>query len=178
MQLRVPSLALILFAACGPRADASNAAAAPPSIELSTAEFFDYQGGQLRAHGFADTVFYRRDTGDANAAAARIELSGRRPAQGGRGGGATWIQAPTAVGNPLAQSLDGSGGVTLRSESGDRGSTDRASYRGQEGRAFGKSPVAMSGPGYQLRAPGFTLDTLHDRLDLGPATLLTRGPTP
>jgi hypothetical protein len=147
----------------------------PPSIELASAEIFDYQGGELRAHGFADEVFYRRDTGDAKATATRVELSNHHQIEGGRGGGATWLAAPTAEGNPLAQRVDGSGGVTLRSQAGDHGSTDRASYRGQEGRASGSSPVMLWGPGYQLQAPGFTLDTLQDRLDLGPATLVTRG---
>ncbi len=164
-----------VFVACGLRAGKGVATPAPPSIELSGAEIFDYQDGELRAHGFADAVLYRRDTGDAKATATRVEISSHRQSAGGRGGGATWIEAPTADGNPLAQSVDGSGGVTLRSEAGDHGRTERASYRGQEGRAYGKSPVALWGPGYQLQAPGFTLDTLHDQLDLGPAILLTRG---
>jgi hypothetical protein len=168
----------LLVTACGLRAVATVGAPVPPSIELASAEVFDYQGGELRAHGFADTVFYRRDTGDAKAAAGRVEFASRRQSRDGRIAGATWIEAPTAEGNPLAQSVDASGGVTLSSESADRGKTDRASYRGQEGRAFGKSPVALWGPGYRLEGPGFTLDTLHDRLDLGPATLVTKGQAP
>jgi hypothetical protein len=178
MQFAAPSLVFLLCAACGPRAVANPGVSAPPSIELAGAEIFDYQGGELRAHGFADEIFYRRDTGDAKATATRVEFSNHHQAEAGRGGGATWIAAPTAEGNPLGQSVDGSGGVTLYSEAGDHGSTARASYRGQEGRAFGRSPVSLWGPGYQLEAPGFTLDTLHDRLDLGPATLLTRGRSP
>ncbi len=169
---------MYLGSSCGLRTVDSPTTATPPSIELASAEVFDYQGGELHAHGFADKVFYRRDTGDAKATAARVELASRRQGQGGRAAGATWIEAPTAEGNPIAQSVDGSGGVTLRSESGDHGTTERASYRGDQGRAFGNSPVALWGPGYQLQAPGFALDTLHDRLDLGAATLLTQGRSP
>jgi hypothetical protein len=173
--MRLAIVLLVLSSGCGPRSAAVGATLPPPSIQLETAEFFDYQGGDLRAHGFADQVLFRRDTGDAQGKAVRVELPARRPAQAGRGGGATWIAAPIAGGNPVAQSIDGSGGVTLRTEAGDHGATAEASYRGQDGRAFGKSPVALSGPGYQIQAPGFTLDTLHDRLDLGAATLVTHG---
>lgn len=170
-----PSLALCAIVGCGRRA-VVRGEAPPPSVELLLAESFDFRGDALRAHGFAERVLYRRDTGDAVATVARVQFPDRRT-EGTAAGEAT-VGAPRASGNPLEQRVDASGGVRLETESGDRGSTDRASYRGREGRAFGDQPVQLAGPGYQVAAPGFTLDTVTDRLDLGAATLLTQGRAP
>lgn len=161
---------------CGIRSEPSGQAS-PPSLELFGAESFDFRGDVVRAHGFADRVVFRRDTGDAEATRGRVEFPDRRAA-GGTGAPSNAkvrIDAPRARGNPLDQRVDAEGGVRLVSDSGDHGTTERASYRGREGEAFGDRPVRLSGPGYQLSSPAFTLNTVSDQLDLGPATLLTQG---
>ncbi len=170
---RVAGLALFLLVACG--VPSEPAAPAPPSIELFSAESFDYRGTELRAHGFADHVLYRRDTGDARGERVKAIFPSRARSADQRATGATSIDAPRAWGNPLAQSADGEGGVRLATESGDRGATERASYRGEQGRAFGDRPVRLEGPGYTVEGPGFQLDTAHDRLDLGKAELVSTG---
>jgi len=150
----------------------------PPSIELRGAETFDYQENRLRAHGFADRVLYRRDTGDGQAERVRLTLFGTRAAAARGGAASVLLTAPLARGNPTGQDVEAEGGVALASAAGDRGETLRASYHGREGRAAGRDPVHLWGKGYDLHAPGFTLDTWHDRLDLGPARLVARGEAP
>jgi hypothetical protein len=172
-----PSLLFGAFlAGCGPSEPA--AAPPPPSIELLGAETFDFQDDRLRAHGFADRVLFRRDTGDGMAERVRLTLFSSRPAAARRGASSVELRAPIARGNPIGQEVAAEGGVQLASGAGDRGETARAAYHGHEGRAAGRDPVHLWGPGYDLHAPGFTLDTVHDRLDLGRAELVARGDTP
>ncbi|MHB8420195.1 MAG: hypothetical protein ACYDCL_19145 [Myxococcales bacterium] len=166
-----------LFAGCGPTG-APVASAPPPSIELTGAETFDFQDGRLRAHGFADRVLYRRDTGDGQAAQVRLELFSSRPVSAPGAARSVLLTAPRVQGNPAEQVVHAEGGVALASEVGDRGQTERASYLGREARAFGRDPLRLWGRGYDVHAPGFELDTLHDRLDLGKAALVAGGGAP
>ncbi len=175
MPWRSPTLVMAAFLlGCGPTV-VPAASPPPPSIELLGAETFDYQDGRLRAHGFAERVLYRRDTGDGEGERVRVTLFSTRPAAARRGASSVLLTAPVARGNPVRQEVEAEGGVSLASLAGDRGETARASYRGAEGRAWGRDPIHLWGPGYELHGPGFTLDTLHDRLDLGHADLLASG---
>ncbi|MHB1843308.1 MAG: LptA/OstA family protein [Deltaproteobacteria bacterium] len=168
------ALSALLPLSCGvPASD--RATASPPSIELFSAESFDYRGAELRAHGLAAHVLYRRDTGDALGSQVKAIFPARPRSPGRRATGATVIEAPLASGNPLGQSVDGEGSVRLSTESGDRAETFRASYRGEQALAFGDRPVRLVGPGYSVDAPGFRLDTIHDLLQLGKADLVSSG---
>jgi hypothetical protein len=166
-------LPLVLLVACqAPEVAPANGAAPrsePPAIELTRAEFLDSTGDNIRAHGFARHVFFRRDTGEAWATEVRVLVP--RPQSRS---GTLVLESPQAQGNPLESRLHAQGGVTFGNEAGDRGDTERLSYFGKEGRAVGDRPLRLLGPNYTLTANGFRWSAEGDTLDLGPATLVSR----
>jgi hypothetical protein len=141
----------------------------PPAIELSRAEFLDSTGNSLRAHGYAQHAFYRRDTGEAWASNVRVLV----PRPQSRSGTLT-LRSPQVQGNPVESRLHAQGGVTFVNQAGDRGETESLSYFGAEGRATGDRPLTLWGPNYKLTANGFQWSAKGDTLDLGPATLVSR----
>ncbi len=145
-------------------------ASEPPAIELNHAEFLDTSGDNVRAHGFARRIFYRRDNGEAWASDVVVKV----PRPQSRSGTLT-LRAPEVTGNPMESRLQARGGVSFVNEAGDRGETDRVSYFGKQGEASGDRPLTLWGPNYTLTADGFHWSAQGDALDLGPALLVSRG---
>jgi len=168
---------LLLLALCACAVDSGEtsafapaADAGPPAITLRGVEFVQSRGNTVFARGRVEEMTYVSETGDTQARGATVRFPRERDP-----GTAVEISAPTARGNPLDARVTGEGGVHVANQQGDRGETDRATYDGRRGEAFGDRPVALFGPGFELRSPGFRWTQSGDLLDLGPSDLVTRG---
>src|SRR5581483_8394061 len=143
--------------------------AGPAAITLHEVEFVHSRGSTVFARGRVAEMTYVRETGDTVATSASM----RFPREG-EPGTAVDITAPRASGNPLEARVTGEGGVRVANQQGDRGDTERATYLGKRGEAWGDRPVELFGPGFELQSPGFRWHQASDMLDLGPSQVVTK----
>ncbi len=128
----------------------SAGAGSPPELRLESVQFRAYRGAELSASGTASQATYRRNSGEIQAAAARVTLPGQ-------GTPDLTVAAPALVGDLAARTWSASGGVVL--ERGDATArTASARYAGSDGMVRGDEPVEVVGPGYRLAGPSFTAD--------------------
>jgi hypothetical protein len=119
-------------------------------MRLETIQFRAYRGANLSASGTAAQATYRRNSGEIQAASARVTLPGQ-------GTPDLTVIAPILVGDLAARTWSARGGVVL--ERGDTTArTGSARYAGADGIVRGDEPVEVVGPGYRLAGPSFAAD--------------------
>jgi hypothetical protein len=119
-------------------------------MRLETIQFRAYRGADPSASGTASQGTYRRNSGEIEAASARVTLPGQ-------GTPDLTVIAPILVGDLAARTWSARGGVVL--ERGDTTArTGSARYAGADGIVRGDEPVEVVGPGYRLAGPSFTAD--------------------
>jgi hypothetical protein len=119
-------------------------------MSMETVQFRAYRGVDLSASGTASKATYRRNSGEIEAASARVTLPGR-------GTPGLTVAAPVLVGDLAARTWSARGGVVL--ERGDATArTASARYAGADGIVRGDEPVEVVGPGFRLAGPSFTAD--------------------
>ena len=174
--MRAPVLlSLLASAGCTGSLESEAAGAdagpgAPPAIVLHRVTFVHSRGSEITARGEMDALTYVRETGDA--VAAQVAVRFPKDAQGDR---FVDLTSPRALGNPMDEEVLGQGGVQFTNQAGDHGETEEAAYDGRLGLAHGETPVQLFWPGFVERSAGFRWRAADDRLDLGPATVVTRG---
>jgi hypothetical protein len=113
-------------------------------------QFRAYREADASASGTAAQAVYRRNSGEVEAASARVTLPGR-------GAPDLKLTAPVLVGDLAAKTWSARGGVVLvRGDATVR--TASARYAGADGLVRGDEPVEVDGPGYRLAGPAFTAD--------------------
>ncbi len=144
-----------------------------PELKLEAVRFHVYRGERLAAHGWAERVRYRRDTGDL----AGDDVVALFPAE--FGAAETRLEARRASGNSRARDLLAQGGVRLV-QGGEVATTDEARYDPEDGLVHGDRPVVIRGRGYALAGPGFVLDPRASTLTVQGGARLDAGgcPTP
>jgi len=119
-------------------------------MRLESLQFHAYRDADLSASGTASQATYRRNSGEIEAAFARVTLPGH-------GTPDLTVAAPVLVGDLAARTWSARGGVQL--ERGDATArTASARYAGADGIVRGDEPVEVVGPGYRLAGPSFTAD--------------------
>lgn len=117
---------------------------------MEAIQFRAYRGADLSASGTASQATYRRNSGEIEAASARVTLPGN-------GTPGLTVAAPVLVGDLAARTWSARGGVVL--ERGDATArTASARYAGADGIVRGDEPVEVVGPGFRLAGPSFTAD--------------------
>jgi hypothetical protein len=117
---------------------------------MEVIQFRAYRGEDLSASGTASQAIYRRNSGEIEAATARVTLPGH-------GTPDLTVSAPVLVGDLAARTWSARGGVVL--ERGDATArTASARYAGPDGIVRGDEPVEVVGPGFRLAGPSFTAD--------------------
>jgi hypothetical protein len=117
---------------------------------MEVIQFRAYRGEDLSASGTASQATYRRNSGEIEAASARVTLPGH-------GTPDLTVAAPVLVGDLAARTWSARGGVVL--ERGDATArTATARYAGADGIVRGDEPVEVVGPGFRLAGPSFTAD--------------------
>ena len=119
-------------------------------MRLEALQFRAYRGADLSASGTASQATYRRNSGEIEAASARVTLPGQ-------GTPDLTVAAPVLAGDLAARTWSARGGVVL--ERGDATArTASARYAGADGIVRGDEPVEVVGSGYRLAGPSFTAD--------------------
>ncbi len=148
--MAVVACALSTAAVAGCQPEKPGEERAQPEMRLESVQFRAYRGGDLSAVGSADEVVYRRDLGDLEARGASIQFpqEGAAPVR---------VSAPVLTGDVPSRSFEARGGV-LAGRGTDEARTESARYAEADGLVRGDRPVEVTGPGYRLVAPSFTLD--------------------
>ena len=122
-----------------------------PDVRFEQVEFQVFRGPELTASGTAASARLRRDTN----ALATDSIEIKFPASPDREEAV--VMAARGTGNLAERWFQAEGGV-VAVQGDDVARTDRARFTSAEGLVRGDSPVSVTGPGYQLTGPGFTLD--------------------
>jgi len=142
---------------------------AQPEMRLESVQFRAYRGGDLSAVGSADELVYRRDVGDLEARGASIQFpqEGAAPVR---------VSAPILIGDVPARAFEARGGI-VAVRGTDEARTESARYAEADGLLRGDRPVEVTGAGYRLVGPSFTLDPRSGDLALrGGVRLVAAGP--
>jgi len=137
-------------AACGSQERSEDDDVAP-DVRFRQVEFQVFRGDALTASGTASAARLRRDTNALEVQAIEIKF----PATDERE--EATATAARGHGNLAERWFVAEGGVAAV-QGDDVARTERARYSSAEGVVRGDSPVLVSGTGYQLTGPGFTLD--------------------
>jgi hypothetical protein len=140
-----------------------------PDVRFENVEFQVFRGQELTASGTASTARLRRDTNALEVDSIRIEF----PASPQREEAVA--TAARGQGNLAERWFQAEGGV-VAVQGDDTARTERARFTSAEGLVRGDTPLVVSGPGYELTGPGFTLDPRSRtvRMD-GGAAIRTEG---
>lgn len=122
-----------------------------PDVRFEQVEFQVFRGPELTASGTAAKARLRRDTNELVADSILIKF----PARAGREEAS--MTAARGHGNLAERWFQAEDGVEAL-QGDDAARTQRARYSRAEGLVRGDSQVVVSGPGYRLSGPGFTLD--------------------
>lgn len=137
----------------------------PPQVSLYGVRLRSWSGSELVAQGRAARLTYDRQSTRFVASEGLIQFP--------RPDGEVDVRAPVFEGEMGTRLAQGSGGVTVRSSSGVRGSTPSATFDGNTLIARGTEEVDAEGPGFELAAGGFTFHFATDELLFdGPVTSL------
>lgn len=132
----------------------------PPEMRFEDVHFQTYRDSRLSARGTAAEVLYLRNSGELSVRDIDVELpqEGSSPVR---------LAAPRITGEVPARTFEADGGlVAVRDR--DEARTASARYAASDGVVRGDRPIEISGPGYRLAGPAFTLDPRA-------ATLAVRG---
>jgi hypothetical protein len=129
-------------------------------MRFETVNFQAYRESRLSARGTAAEVVYLRNSGELSIRDADVELpqEGSLPVR---------LTAPRITGEVPERTFAADGGL-LAVRGGDEARTESARYAASDGVVRGDRPIEISGPGYRLTGPAFTLDPRA-------ATLAVRG---
>ena len=144
-------LALALAATgCGEKRAAEEAdQTLPPQVALYGVRLTSWEGSQVVARGQAAKVTYDRPTGRFDAYEARVRFPDTAM-------GVLDVSAPLANGNLQQKLAHASGGVLGKASNGLTAFAPSATFDGVGFVAEGKEGVDVKGPGYSVRANGFT----------------------
>src|SRR5512134_3947322 len=122
-----------------------------PDVRFEQVDFQVFRGPELTASGTAASARLRRDTNDLSTESIRIKF----PPTATRAEAV--VTAVRGHGNVEERWFEAEGGVeAVQGE--DVARTERARFSSADGLVRGNAPVAVTGPGYRLEGPGFTLD--------------------
>jgi lipopolysaccharide export system protein LptC len=150
-------LFLGIVGAWGCRPTHQRLADPPPEVVLHGVHARHFDGAELSAVGRAERLTYQRDSTRFVAFDAFMHFPAR-PSTSNRGPAAsagTDVHAPQVQGILSGKQADGLGGVTLTSDQGLAGKTERAHFDGVAMTAAGRLPVTLTGTGYTLEARAF-----------------------
>jgi len=152
------SIVLALLCGCGSRSPDVSEASLPPEgpadLVLQEVAFARLADGQISSRGTAEQLTYRRSAGRLLASQAALRLP-PRPGSGLAPLGLLYLSAPRVEAETTARRGEGSQGVRLDSERGDRARTERVTYDGSRELVTSESALAAQGPGYRVRSRGF-----------------------
>lgn len=156
----------MLLASCAP-APSKARAEPPPEVTLEQVTLHVFRGSSMVARGTASQLTFRQVGSQVTARDARWVVPERQLA----------VAAPRARGNAQARTLEGEGGVTVRSEQGLSGQTARAYLNGPARKVSGQDPVTLEGPAYRLEANAFVVDLTdeHFTFESGVSSTWTPG---
>jgi len=126
----------------------------PADLVLQEVAFARLADGQISSRGTAEQLTYRRSAGRLLASQAALRLP-PRPGSGLAPLGLLYLSAPRVEAETTARRGEGSQGVRLDSERGDRARTERVTYDGSRELVTSDTALAAQGPGYRVRSRGF-----------------------
>ena len=119
----------------------------PADLVLQEVAFARLADGQISSRGTAEQLTYRRSAGRLLASQAALRLPPPL--------GLLYLSAPRVEAETTARRGEGSQGVRLDSERGDRARTERVTYDGSRELVTSDTALAAQGPGYRVRSRGF-----------------------
>jgi redox-sensitive bicupin YhaK (pirin superfamily) len=158
----------VVSGGCAPSTNRGNEDVVP-KLTLDKVGFRVYRGTVLTVRGDAESLSFRRDTGDL--AAERIDA--RFPATGPSRPEAH-VTAARGSGNVRDRRFEVDGGV-LAEQGGQVATTERARYLGADGLIRGDRPIEVRGGRFVVRGPSFTLDPRDQLLRVEGGAAVTAG---
>lgn len=138
-------------ASCGAERRSSEDENVAPDVRFEQVQFQVFRGPELTASGTAATARLRRDTNELSASSIQIKFPPTPERE------EAVVSAARGEGNLFERWFVAEGGVRAV-QGDDAAETERARYTAAEALVRGDTPVVVSGPGYRLSGPGFTLD--------------------
>jgi hypothetical protein len=119
-------------------------------MRFEDVHFHAYRDSRLSASGTAAEAVYFRNSGEMAVRDADVEIPQEGPTP-------VRLRAPRISGDVPGRSFEAEGGlVAVRGR--DEARTESARYAASDGVVRGDRPIEISGPGYRLAGPAFTLD--------------------
>ena len=135
----------------------------PPEVILHGVTLRQFHGGRLTAHGRADQLNYQRGTTDYVATTAEVHFHSEH-------GASAVVTAPRVSGNLNNRQADGSGGVSMRTDDGRTGHTERAHFDGNAMVVSGSDPVELADAAYRTRGSAFHFQLREQIYELSDVT--------